>query len=77
MAILKKFPPSDLEIPLTKSYPEETPRIHRGICTRIFTVIYNKTAETTQRSDKKKSYDGGVKINHTFGGYLMTQGNTT
>lgn len=31
LAMLKKFPPSDLEIPLIKGYPEETPRIHIGI----------------------------------------------
>ena len=87
LAMLKKFPPSDLEIPLTKGYPKETPKSsHRNVCTGLFMVIYNnRSAEITHGSDKKKSVtqmmmgpcDGATEINPIFAGYLMTQGNAT
>lgn len=55
LAIFRRLPPSDPEIPLTHTYPEEIPRICRDLWRRTFKVIYNnKSVETTQRSTKEK-----------------------
>ena len=43
LAVLKKFPLSDLEIPLIKGYPEETPRIHIGICVQGYLWLFITT----------------------------------
>lgn len=56
LAMLKKFPPSDLEIPLTKGYPKETPRVHTGMYVQGYLWLFIIT-------DQQKSPMGPTRRN--------------